>query len=91
MYFKTRGTYNLFGATLVSAINHAGPEGGYSYNFAATAKATYDGNTFKLYESGTTGLNYRDGDYFGMYLFPESEEDNIDIEANPLIEVTLSK
>lgn len=90
VYFKTSGTYNLFGATLVSAIKHTNSEGSFSYNFVANAKATYNGNTFKLYESGTTALNYRDGDYFGLYLIPESEEENIDIETNPLIEVKLS-
>ena len=91
VYFRTSGKYNVHGATLVSATEHKRVQGGFfTYNFLATAKATYRGHTFKIYVSGTSGLNYQDGDYFGLYLNPDDTDVTIDISENPIIEVTLS-
>lgn len=43
--------------------------------------------TLKIYESGTAGLNYQDGDSFGLYLIPHDTEVTIDILENPIIGV----
>ena len=51
---------------------------------------SYRGHTFKVYESGTSVLNYSDGDDFGLYINPNDTEVTIDISQNPIIEVTLS-
>ncbi|HWJ76797.1 MAG TPA: hypothetical protein VNR61_01810 [Niallia sp.] len=91
VYFRTSGKYNLHGATLVSATEHNRVQGGFTYNFKANAYATYRGHTFKIYDSGTSGLNYSDGDDFGLYLIPNDTEVTIDISENPIIEVTLTK
>lgn len=90
VYFRTSGKYNVHGATLVSATEHKRVQGGFTINFLATAKATYHDHTFKIYESGASGLNYQDGDYFGLYLNPDDTDVTIDISENPIIEVTLS-
>lgn len=90
VYFRTSGKYNVHGATLVSATEHKRLQGSFTYNFLAAAKATYRGHTFKIYESGASGLNYQDGDYFGLYLNPDDTDVTIDISENPIIEVTLS-
>ncbi len=90
VYFRTSGKYNLHGATLVSGIEHNRVQDSFTSNFFAIAKATYQGNTFKIYESGTSGLNYQDGDSFGLYLIPHDTEVTIDISESPNIGVSLS-
>ncbi|MEG0471009.1 MAG: hypothetical protein RR588_01615 [Solibacillus sp.] len=90
VYFRTSGKYNIHGATLVSGIEHNRVQDGFTSNFIATGKATYLGNTFNIYESGTSGLNYPDGDSFGLYLIPHDTEVTIDISESPNIEVSLS-
>jgi len=88
VYFRTSGKYYLHVATLVSETEHKHVQGGFTYIFKANA--TYRGHTFKVYESGTSGLNYSDGDDFGLYLIPIDTEVIIDISENPIIEVTLT-
>ena len=88
--FRSRGKYNLHGATLVSGIEHKRVQGGFTFDFLANAKATYRGNMFKIYESGTSGINYKDGDSFGLYLIPHDREVTINIAEDPNIEITLS-
>ena len=90
VYFRASGKYNFRGATLVSATEHKRVQGGFTYNFKANAYATYRGDTFKIYEAGTSSLNYKDGDDFGLYLIPHDTEVTIDIAEDPIIEVTLS-
>ena len=90
VHFRASGKYNFHGASLVSATKHKRVQGGFTYNFEANATATYRGHTFKVYESGTSGLNYNDGDDFGLYLIPHDTEVTIDIAEDPIIEVTLS-
>lgn len=92
VYFRSSGKYNLYGASLVSATKHSRVENGwFTYNFEGIAYATYRGNTFKVYVSGYSGLNYEDGDDFGLYLIPHDTEVTIDIAEDPIIEVTLFK
>ncbi len=88
IYFRSVGTYSLNGATLVSAIEHAYSDRGFTNIFHAKAKATYRGETFELFPSGSTGLNYRKGNEFGYYLFPHDK--TVSLEEATIIEVTLS-
>ncbi|MFS0875232.1 hypothetical protein [Solibacillus isronensis] len=90
VFFRSRGKYNLHGATLVSGIAHKRVQGGFAFGLFATAKATYRGDTFKLYASGTSGLNFKDGDSFGLYLIPHDREVTLNIAEDPIIEITLS-
>lgn len=88
--FRSSGTYNLRGATLVSGNEHARVENGFTYDNQVDATATYKGSTFKIYSSGSSALNFKDGDSFSFYLFPYDKEIDTDIEKNPIIEVKLS-
>lgn len=90
VYFRTSGKFNLHGASLVSATRHSRVKNGFTSSFEANAFATYRDHTFKVYEAGTSGLNYKDGDDFGLYLIPHDTEVTIDIAEDPIIEVTLS-
>ena len=90
VYFRTSGKYNFRRATLVSAIEHKRVHNGFTYNFKANANATYRGETFKIYESGSSGLNFNDGDHFGVYLIPFDKDVTIDIAEDSNIEVTLT-
>lgn len=87
--FRSSGTYNLRSATLVSGNEHERVENGFTYDNQVDATATYQGSTFKIYSTGSSGLNYKDGDSFGFYLFPHKEVE-LDIEKESIIEVKLS-
>lgn len=86
--FRSSGSYNLGGGTLVSGLEHARNKNGFTHEFKAEAQAMYNGETFKLRPSSSSGLNYLSGDEFGFYLFPPDEE--IDLTKEPTIEVTIT-
>lgn len=88
--FRSSGTYSLRGATLVSGNEHERVENGFTYDNQVNATATYQGSTFKIYSSGSSGLNYKDGDSFAFYLVPHDKEVEVDIEKDSIIEVKLS-
>ncbi|MFG6113682.1 hypothetical protein ACGTN9_00740 [Halobacillus sp. MO56] len=86
--FRSSGSYNLGGGTLVSGLEHARNKNGFTHEFKAKAQASYNGETYKLKPSSSSGLNYRSGDEFGFYLFSPDEE--IDITKEQTIEVTIT-
>lgn len=88
--FRSSGTYSLRGATLVSGIEHARTNNGFTSFNHVNATATYRGDSFKIYPSGSSGINYRDGGLFGFYLFPHDIEVDVDVEKDAIIEVKLS-
>mgnify|MGYP006380930523 FL=1 len=91
VYFQTSGKYSLKGASLVSTTKQSRVENwGFTYNFEGNAFATYRGHTYKVSESGSSGINYRDGDIFGVHLTPNDTELTIDIAEEPMIKVTIS-
>ena len=75
---------------MVSGIAHKRVQGGFSFGLNATAKATYRGKTFKIYASGTSGINFKDGDSFGLYVIPHDREVTLNIAEDPIIEITLT-
>lgn len=68
LLFRSSGSYSLGGATLVSGVVHKHNNEGFTRNFQAEAVGRFKGDTYKLSPSGSSGLNYRDGDEFGFYL-----------------------
>ncbi|GGA60557.1 hypothetical protein [Ornithinibacillus halotolerans] len=88
--FRSSGTYNLNGATLVSGVEHAYSQGGFTNYDRVNAIGFYRGESFELGVSHYSGLNYRDGDDFGFYLFSEDQKLDIDLEEAPIIEVTIT-
>lgn len=72
VYFRAHGEYSRGGATLVSAIKHSStPSHYFTYESVATLENKYNGSTYACDSAGMSGLNYKDGDSFGYYLFPE--------------------
>ncbi|CDQ20242.1 hypothetical protein [Halobacillus karajensis] len=88
--FRSSGSYDSGGATLISGLEHARNNNSFTTHFKAEAEATYKGEPYELSPSGSSGLNYRDGDQFGFYLFPPNQMKNIDLKEDPLIEVTIT-
>lgn len=88
--FQSSGNYHMNGATLVSAIQHVPTDNDFTGIPEVTAEGAYRGETFTLSPSGTSGLNYRDGDDFGFYLFPHVKDIEVDLEKDETIEITLS-
>ncbi|MFD1038388.1 hypothetical protein ACFQ3N_08245 [Virgibacillus byunsanensis] len=85
--FRSKGNYSLGGATLVSGVKHESSKNGFTKSFQAESKATYKGDTYKLSPSGSSGLNYHNGDEFGFYFtFP----DEIDLEEESRVDVTVT-
>ncbi|WP_391118588.1 hypothetical protein [Psychrobacillus sp. L3] len=90
VWFRSSGTYSLRGATVVTGNEHARTDNGFTLIDHVNAIATYQGDSFKIYPSGSSGFNYKDGDSFGFYLFPHDKEVDVDIEKDSFIEVKLS-
>ncbi|OIJ08804.1 hypothetical protein BKP35_17425 [Anaerobacillus arseniciselenatis] len=88
--FRTSGTYRLSGATLVSGIEHARTDNGFTSFERANAIATYRSESFKIYRSGSSGLNYRDGASFGYYLIPHDKEVVVDLDKDATMELNIS-
>lgn len=78
IFFRSDGRYSLNDATLVSGIQHTRTdENLFTYDMMAKMTAEYNGKSYNSSVSGTSGLNYKDGDEFGFYIFPsESYETN---------------
>lgn len=90
LYFRSSGKFDMGGASLISAIEHARTELGFTDVMRAEVEGTYNGKTFRLRNSGSSGLNYRDGDSFGYYLIPEEAEIELDLEKESVMMVTIS-
>ncbi|MCP3029479.1 hypothetical protein [Halobacillus sp. A5] len=88
--FRSSGSYDKDGATLVSGLEHVHNNNGFTSHFNAEAEAVYKGETFDLSPSESSGLNYRDGDEFGFYLIPPEQMKNIDSKEEPAVEVTVT-
>lgn len=91
VYFRSSGNYSLRGATLVSGNEQARTDNGFTSINHVNATATYQGDSFIIYQSGSSGLNYRDGDSFGFYLLLTDDKGvDVDIKKDAIIEVKLS-
>jgi hypothetical protein len=88
--FRSSGSYDAGGATLVSGLEHARNNNRFTSHFQAEAEAGYKGETYELSPSGSSRLKYNDGDQFGFHLFPPNQMKNIDLTEDPTIEVTVT-
>lgn len=71
IFFRTHGKYNRSGGTLVSSIKQIRNEDGtYSYKGAGRIRVIVGDKAYEGTVSALSGLNYKDGDEFGFYLFP---------------------
>lgn len=88
--FRSNGTFDTTGATLVSGIKYDRDKNSFTTNLKAKAEATYKDITYQLRPSRSSGLNFRDGDEFGFSLSPSSGEVDIDLEKETIINVSVT-
>lgn len=71
VFFRSHGRFAHHEGLLVSGVKHNATEERYfTYKTEAALECTYHGKTYICPVQGNSGLNYRDGDMFGFYLFP---------------------
>ena len=65
-----------------------------SFTSEITAKMTskYNGETYDNFYSSSSGINFKDGDEFTFYLFPNSAYDTneISLDEKGVVEVTVT-
>lgn len=70
-FFRTHGSYNRLGGTLISSTKQRMTEERYyTYNFVGKLQVIVDGVAYDGYNSATSSLIHKDGDEFGFYIFP---------------------
>jgi hypothetical protein len=71
IFFRTHGKYKRSGGTLISSVKQIRNENGtYSYECVGIMQVIVDDKAYEGRNSALSGLNYKDGDEFGFYLFP---------------------
>jgi hypothetical protein len=91
--FRSSGNYSLTEASLISGIHHSMiNESSFTSEITAKMTSKYNGEIYDNYSSGTSGINYRDGDEFGFYLFPNSAYDTneISLDEKGVVEITVT-
>jgi hypothetical protein len=91
--FRSSGHYSLTGASLVSGIQHLMiDESSFTSEITANMTSTYMGETYDSFNSGSSGINFKDGDEFSFYLFPHSTYDTnrISLDEKGVVEVTVT-
>ncbi|MCD9025047.1 hypothetical protein [Cohnella silvisoli] len=81
--FRSRGQYSLAGASLISGGQHATINGNtFTTNMIAKMTAEYKNEIYTSSVSGVSGLNYKDGDDFSFYIFPNDSYEKKEISLN---------
>ncbi len=89
--FRSQGEYSLKGASLISGIQHATvDDNAFTQILTAKMTAQYKGKTYTSREFSTSGLNYKDGDEFGFYIFPQEAYEQKEVTFNETGEVVLT-
>jgi len=93
IFFQSHGIYNLQEGTLTTGIKHLRFDlniGG--YDMQAKLSTTYNGKIYDCNVQGMSGINEKDGDTFGFYVFPSKayREDNVPLENAGIVTVTIS-
>lgn len=71
--FRSYGSYSLKGAELASGNRHIFDGTAFSTETTARMKAELNGVTYESSYAGGGGINWKDGDEFCFYLFPQQE------------------
>jgi len=80
IHFRSHGKYSVDQATLVSGIKHYATESRwYSSSNDADLRSEYNGKQYEGSVMGASGLNYKDGDMFSFYLFPQEAYKNKEV------------
>ncbi len=82
IYFRSHGVYSYKNATLISGIKHNSTEQHFfTYSCEAMLQHKSNGKIYNCSVAGDSGINYKDGDVFGSYIFSEEYFRNEDIEG----------
>ncbi|SDW21236.1 hypothetical protein [Paenibacillus sp. CF384] len=91
--FRTVGTYSSNGASLISGTHHK-TVGEHEFTSETSAKMTaeYNGNVYESATYGTSGINFKDGDEFSFYLFPNDayKKDGITQDEKGTVRLTVT-
>ncbi|MBB4823692.1 hypothetical protein HNO89_000912 [Sporosarcina luteola] len=91
--FRSVGEYSLNEASLISGIHHAKLDvDSFTYEMSAKMAAEYKGHSFDSSVYGIGGLNYRNGDAFGFYIFPTSayEAEEVTLNESGIVHLTVT-
>ncbi|MGN7457412.1 hypothetical protein ACTHPH_21595 [Paenibacillus pasadenensis] len=69
--FRSDGTISWSGATLASGLRHARSDSGFGYTLEARMDVQAAGSVYEASGTGMSGINYRKGDMFCYFLFPD--------------------
>jgi hypothetical protein len=91
--FRSSGHYSLTGASLVTGTQHMMiDESSFTSEVTAKMKSKYKGETYDVFYTGSSGINFRDGDEFSFSLFPHDAYDTkeISLDEKGMVEVTVT-
>lgn len=94
IHFRSIGDYSLSGATLISGIRHYTTESRwFSYNMTSRLVSEYKGRRYEGTVMGESGLNFKDGDMFSFYLFPDEsyKDGSITLNETGKVKVTVTE
>ncbi|MGR9049511.1 hypothetical protein ACQ4XT_12880 [Halobacillus faecis] len=87
--FRSSGSYSADGATLVSGLEHARSNNGFTSHFKAEAEVEYKGDIYEVSPSGFSAFNYQDGDQFGFHFSINVKEESTVIMTVSQLQVNL--
>ncbi|MCK9860719.1 hypothetical protein [Paenibacillus sp. ATY16] len=90
--FRSKGTYSHHGASLVSGVWHKTvDEHSFTTIMSAKMAAAYNNKNYTSSQFAISGLNYKDGDDFGFYIFPsEAYGKDISFQETGTVELTVT-
>lgn len=94
IHFRTCGQYNSYYAELISGIRHSvNSENEFSFSMVANMTAEYKDRIYNCKVMGETGLNYKDGDIFSFYIFPQEayENNEVSLSETGTVYLTITK
>ena len=93
IFFRSHGVYEMQKGNLISGTKHIKYDNN-SGSCAMQAKLStkYNGKIYDCNVQGMSGINEKDGDTFGFYVFPSKayREDNVPLENAGIVTVTIS-
>jgi hypothetical protein len=91
--FRSSGHYSLTGASLISGIHHTFVnESSFSSEVTAKMTSKYNDEIYHNSLYSSSGINFKDGDEFGFYIFSNRAYDTneISLDEKGVVEVTVT-
>lgn len=93
IFFRSHGMYEMQKGNLTSGTKHIKyDDNSGSVAMQAKLSTAYNGKIYDCNVQGMSGINDKDGDTFGFYMFPSKayREDNVPLENAGIATVTIS-